>query len=122
MPTPAPQDRRKRPAPRRPLGPTWLFVGVFALFILVNLLTIAIKQKPIDYSQFKLFLQQDRLSEVTVGKEEIHGTYRDASGALVGFTTTPINDPKLVEQLEAQKVPFTGEAENKWLTELVSWI
>src|SRR5262245_33890312 len=108
MPTPAPQDRRKRPTPRRPLGPAWLFVGVFALFILVNLLTVALKQTPIEYSVFKSYLAQNRLAEVTVGKEEIHGRYTDANGALVGFTTTPINDPKLVEQLEAQKVRFTG--------------
>jgi cell division protease FtsH len=38
------------------------------------------------------------------------------------FTTTRVEDPKLAEELEAQKVKFAGELVNHWLPELLGWV
>src|SRR5262245_38400747 len=120
MPNPVP-DRRKR-TPGRSVQPMWLMSGLLVLFVAINLLNVALKQSPLDYSQFKQLLAQNRITEVVVGAEEVSGRYQNAEGKLVQFTTTRIDDPKLVEELEAQKVAFKGEPTNKWLTEILSWV
>jgi cell division protease FtsH len=57
-----------------------------------------------------------------VGEDSIRGKYQDGEGNNQAFTTTRLEDPKLVEQLEAQKVRFSGEPQNRWMTEVLSWV
>lgn len=38
------------------------------------------------------------------------------------ITTIRINDPSLVAALETEKIKFNGEAENKWLPLILSWV
>ena len=63
----------------------------------------------LDYSDFKSQLDQGRLTEVVIGPDRIHGKYLDPNNKEVGFTTNKVDDPKLVEQLQAQKVKFHGD-------------
>ena len=38
------------------------------------------------------------------------------------FTVTRVEDPKLIEELEAHGVKYTGEIMNRWLPDLLGWI
>jgi cell division protease FtsH len=118
-----PTRRRGLPA-KRQIPPIWFAVSLFGLFLIVNLISTALKQSAaLEYSAFKKLLLQGQLVEVTVSKESIHGKYLDGAGKEVVFTTVPIEDPKLVEQLEAQKsVKFSGELQSQWLSELLGWV
>jgi cell division protease FtsH len=79
--------------------------------------------KALEYSEFKSLLQQGRVAEVTLSPESIRGKYQDADNNQVAFTTVHVDDPKLVEQLETQKVRFSGELQNRWLTDvLLGWV
>ena len=40
----------------------------------------------------------------------------------LAFTTNKLDDPKLVEQLEAQKVKFHADPQSRWLTDIVGWM
>jgi cell division protease FtsH len=61
-------------------------------------------------------LPKDKIDTImeTTGK-------RDASD-LHPFAAVRINDPDLVRDLEAAKVPYTGKIESTWFTTLLSWV
>ena len=101
----------------------WFGLSLFALLIIANLVASLVQTgQTIDYSQFKTLLAQGQLDEILVSKEAITGTYLDGEGKTVKFHTIRIDDPKLAEELQAQKVKFRGEADTKWITELLSWV
>jgi cell division protease FtsH len=59
----------------------------------------------ISYSTFLSSVEAGNVSEVTIQKHRITGTYRDKSGR---FTTVAPDDPQLVERLNKQKVNITA--------------
>jgi cell division protease FtsH len=98
-------------------------LSLFALLLIANLVASVVKQgETIDYSQFKTLLAQGRVSEADVSKEAISGIYLDGANKEVRFHTNRVDDPKLAEELQARSVKFRGEPDNRWITELVSWV
>ena len=68
-------------------------------------------------------VDEGRVQEVVVGAERIRGTLKAPDGAgRRSFTAIRIEDPKLVEELEARGVRYTGEVSNRWLPELLGWV
>jgi cell division protease FtsH len=101
----------------------WFGVSLFALLLIANLVASVLRQgETIDYSQFKTLLAQGRVEEADVAKEAITGTYLNGENREVKFHTNRVDDPKLAEELQAQKVKFRGEPDNRWVTELLSWV
>jgi cell division protease FtsH len=116
-------DLTPRRRPRRSVSPIWFAVAASAVLLLISVASATLRRgDTIEYSQFKKYLAEDRVQSVSVGKEEIRGTYQDAGGNLVEFTTVPVNDPGLVDELEAHNVRFAGEVDSAWAAELLSWI
>jgi cell division protease FtsH len=120
-----PSPFQRRPAPRTPrrFSPVWLMVSFFAAFLLINLASAVFQDgKVLEYSEFKSLLQQGRVVEATISDEAIRGKYQDADGNHVSFTTVHVDDPKLVEELEAQKVRFSGELQSRLTYLVLSWL
>jgi len=119
---PRPPNRQRTP-PRQPFSPLWIGVSLIGLFLIINLFSSTLQTgRTLQYSEFKSLLAQGQVTEVVIGIDAIHGTYQDGQGAEVPFRTSRIEDPTLVEQLEAQKVAYDGEPQNRMLTELISWL
>jgi cell division protease FtsH len=98
-------------------------VSFFAAFLLINLASAVFQDgKVLEYSEFKSLLQQGRVVEATISDEAIRGKYQDADGNHVSFTTVHVDDPKLVEELEAQKVRFSGELQSRLTYLVLSWL
>jgi cell division protease FtsH len=97
-----------------------------ALFILAlgqaYLLTPGGRQ--VSYSEFKNLVRSAQVAEVTVGESTIHGQLKKGDGdkGSTAFSTTRIEDPKLVEDLEAHGVKYSGEVVSRWLPEVLSWV
>ena len=120
---PSPFQRRPAPRPPRRFSPIWLMVSFFAAFLLINLASAVFQDgKVLEYSEFKSLLQQGRVVEATISDEAIRGKYQDADGNHVAFTTVHVDDPKLVEELEAQKVRFSGELQSRLTYLVLSWL
>ena len=118
---PNPRGAKRAPPPRRAFSPLWFGAVLLGLLLVVNVLVSTFAGgEVIDYSQFKLYVQENRVSEVTVSPERIRGKYLDPDGRERTFTTVPIVDPELVKELQSHKVRFTGEIRNEWLTQLLS--
>jgi hypothetical protein len=53
---------------------------------------------------------------------------RPPSGACCGsrtaptFSTSRMDDPKLIEELESQNVRYTGEASTRWMSDILGWV
>lgn len=84
------------------------------------LLTPAGRQIP--YSEFKQLLRSGQVAEVTVGDTAIRGQFKREHNGSRNFSTTRIEDPKLIEELDQQGVKYTGELVSRWLPEVLGWV
>ncbi len=121
--------RKGRPGDRRPVGPrpigsVWYLLALFLSLALVQTYLFLPSGRTIPYSEFKALLAQDNVAEVTVNDQSIRGQLKHAGSdeKSRSFVTTRVQDPKLVEELEAHKVKYTGEVASRWLPDLLGWI
>ena len=123
-----PQPRKGRPGNRRPAAPrplqsTWYLLALFLLLAMVQTYLFTSTGRTIPYSEFKTLVTADKVAEVTVGDQTIRGQLKGpATDKSKAFVTTRVEDPKLVQDLEAHKVKFTGEVSSHWLPDLLGWI
>ena len=118
-------DRRTGDRPRSGTTPPRSAVW----YVLAFLLVLSVAQafffyqpgRAIPYSEFKAKLRTNQITEVYVRADRIRGTLKSGDGTQP-FTTTAIEDPDLVKELEQHGVKYSGEATNNWLPELLGWI
>ena len=77
--------------------------------------------RAVSYSEFKATVRSGQVAEVVVGDTTIRGVLKKADGPTT-FTTTRIEDPKLVEELDQHGVKYSGEVVSRWLPEVLSWL
>src|SRR5512143_191929 len=82
-----PKPRGGRPGERRPLGPgrpglssLWYILGFILLLALVQAYFFAGPAPAIPYSQFKDLVQQDKVTDLTIGEQVIRGKMRTDKG------------------------------------------
>jgi cell division protease FtsH len=121
--------RDKRPVDRRPLGPggrpgsaLWYVLGFLLLMALAQAWFLTPAGRQISYSEFKSAIRTGQVSEVVVGEQTIHGTFKRETNGTRNFNTNRIDDPKLVEDLDAAGVKYMGEFASRWLSELIGWL
>ncbi|MDE3154412.1 MAG: ATP-dependent zinc metalloprotease FtsH [Acidobacteriota bacterium] len=101
----------------------WYALLVVLVLLVVQAYFLVPSTQTIPYSQFKSLLQQGQVTEAVVGDETITGTLKPEDGKTAPrqFQTTRIDDPKLVEELDAAHVKYSGAAANHWLPDLLGW-
>ncbi|HLG56289.1 MAG TPA: ATP-dependent zinc metalloprotease FtsH [Vicinamibacterales bacterium] len=122
--------RDKRPGERltfgqvagRPGGPIWYILGALLLIAVIQTWLLSAGGKPVSYSDFKQAVRAGRVAEVTVGEQTILGEFKTEVNASRNFTTTRIEDPKLLEDLDAAGVKYTGEFVSRWIPEVLGWV
>ena len=129
-PSKIPNPRGKKPGERRltprsgPTSAMWYVLGFLLLLALGNAFFFSLQSgQTISYSDFKALVRDGKVAEVTVGEDRIRGQLKQApeKGAR-NFTVVPIEDSKLVEELEKNSVKFTGEVPNRWMAEVLGWV
>ncbi len=126
---PRPSDRRpgeKRPGPfgagGRPAGTIWWVLGFLLLMAVGQAYFLAPAGQAVSYSEFKQAVRSGQVAEVTVGEQTISGQYKKETNGGRSFNTNRIEDPKLVEDLDAAGVKYAGEFVSRWLPEILGWI
>ena len=94
----------------------------------------------IDYSDFKNLVRAGHVHDVQIASTSISGradvpellevlpadtravAAKRAAEESIGFSTSRVEDDKLVEDLERANVHYAGAAGRSWLTTLLSWI
>jgi cell division protease FtsH len=118
-------DRRgQRPLTGRPTSSLWYGLAFLLLIGLMQVYMQAPGGRQIPYSDFKGLVKSGAVSEVTIGEQTIRGTLKQPTGdqKQTQFVSTRVDDPKLVEELEANNIKYTGEVVNRWLPEILGWI
>src|SRR5438876_6697334 len=120
-------DRRgQRPLGTRPGSSLWYGLAFLLLLGLVQMYYLTPGGQSIPYRQFKRLVKSQQVAEVTIGDQTVRGTLKQPPNndpkQSKEFTTTRVEDPKLVEELEAHGVRYKGEAVNRWLPDLLGWI
>src|SRR4030095_13029765 len=125
---PGMNPRDRRPGDRRSLAPgpqggaVWSALGLLFLLALAQAWFMAPAGRQVSYAEQTQAPRPGEVAEVFVGDQSIRGTYkRDTNGGR-NFGTTRIEDPKLIEDLEAASVKCTGETVSRWLPEILGWI
>src|SRR5688500_12405460 len=104
-----PGERRSLTRPGRPGGAVWYVLALLLLMALAQAWFLAPAGRPISYSEFKQAIRSGQVAEVVVGEQTIRGTYtREVNGSR-NFNAARIEDPKLLEELDAANVKYTGE-------------
>ena len=113
----------RRPPPARTYSPFWLMGGVLLLMVLAGGIANVLEQgTEIHYSQFKSLVSDNRVSDVVITADRIRGNYQNEAKAVVPFYAVRLEDPKLLELLEAKNVTYQAKVENRLITELLSWV
>jgi cell division protease FtsH len=117
-----PGERRVFGAPGRSGSPIWYVLGALLLLALVQTWLLTPAGKPITYSDFKQAVRTGQVAEVTVGEQTIIGGYKKEINGTKAFSTTRIEDPKLLEELDAAGVKYAGEFVSRWVPEVIGWL
>src|SRR6187401_1187347 len=123
MPSPSlpPGGKERRQQSQKPTA-LWWVLGVLTLLAIGQAYFLAPAGRQISYSEFKGLVRGGQVAEVQVGDTIIHGTLKKADNGATAFTTTRIEDPKLVEELDAAGVKYSGEIVSRWLPEIIGWV
>ncbi len=101
----------------------WYFVAAFAgILLLQSLISGYVGTKPIAYSEFQQLLRDNKVAEVAVSDRFITGTVKEAfASGQTRFSTTRVED-SFAEELGRHGVTVSGQIENTFLRDLMSWV
>jgi cell division protease FtsH len=115
-------ERRTLGSGGRPAGAVWYVLGFLMLMALAQTWFMTPGGRAIPYSEFKQAIRAGQVAEVLVGEQTIRGTYKRETGGSLNFNVNKIEDPKLLEELDAAGVKYTGEFVSRWLPEVIGWV
>src|SRR5438874_3934459 len=119
-----PNRNRKGMGPGLPFSFWYVLVAIGFLLVIQNVL-FARPFEQLPYSDFKAALRQDRIEDVQISTHTIRGTLRPNTGEKtppLRFMTVRVDDPDLVQELEAHSVKYTGQYDSDVVKTLLSWI
>ena len=115
---------RKGIGPGLPFSFWYVLVAIGFLLVIQNVL-FARPFEQLPYSDFKAALRQDRIEDVQISAHTIRGTLRPGTGEKsppLRFMTVRVDDPELVQELEAHHVKYTGQYDSDVVKTLLSWV
>ena len=117
----------------------WYFLAALLALMAIQTFLFAPHAENLSYSDFKILLRAGKVKDLTLGERVITGTFEKEGleGLLPKekveglqrfgekehrFVTVRVEDPSLIQELEAAKVRFAGQVESTWLATLLSWV
>jgi cell division protease FtsH len=100
----------------------WWLLGALFVLALVQAYFMTPAGRQVPYSEFKALVRSDQVAEVAVGDTLVRGVLKKPVEGKSEFSTTRIEDPKLVEELDQHGVKYSGEIVSRWLPEILSWV
>jgi cell division protease FtsH len=103
----------------------WYFIIAFwGLIILQEMYFAAQHMDEVPYSQFKTWVQEDKVAEISITDTVIHGKLKSEKGgeSPQWFQTVRVDDPELVNMLEEKHVEFAGVIVSTLWKDVASWV
>ncbi len=111
----------KRTLRKRTHFSLWYFVIAFLILAFINTQLLREEVTRLQYSEFKKLAAAGQVQTAQLGRERIKGTFNEGDKTKK-FMTVRVEDPNLVELLEAKGVKYAGQAENTLLANALSWV
>ena len=100
----------------------YIILAMLGVLFLHDIWDKAKQIERMPYSEFQQILEQGRLEEIHIDGDYIHGSLKQATDeGKTRFITTRV-DPQLVKMLEGKDVIYAGVVQNRWLTQILSWM
>ena len=120
-------DKRggNRPSAEQPprIRPLWFVLFMLTALLIVQGLFTASRAPEVSYSEFKTMVRAGRVAAVVVTPTQLQGTMAaDASQEPEAFTVARVDDPTLIEELEANDVQISGDVDSEFLPGLLVWV
>ncbi|MFZ1747666.1 MAG: ATP-dependent zinc metalloprotease FtsH [Nitrospirales bacterium] len=103
----------------------WYFIIAFwGLIILQEMYFAAQHMDEVPYSQFKSWVQEDKVAEISITDKVIHGKLKSEKGgeSPQWFQTVRVDDPELVKLLEEKHVEYAGVIVSTLWKDVASWV
>ena len=100
------------------------FILMFAFFYFFQA-SMGVQRQTIPYSQFQEYLRNNQVAECVISEKKIVGTLKiqDAEGRPKLFSTVPLKDNVLVDQLNKYGVKYSVRYNDNWVNNLIfGWI
>lgn len=110
--------KKKKKIPKRTHFTIWYVIIVFFVLSLIQQIFLAGTIQDISYGTFKKYLSEGKIQHVNITPQLIRGNLSNGQS----FVTIRVDDPNLVEQLDAQGVDYSGKYENRLLAAVLSWV
>lgn len=104
-----------------------LFLVIIGLMLVLPRVMILSGKDQLSYSDFKALVRQGQIERVQIGTDTIQGTRRAQPSTAGGqtssqrFITVRVDDPQLLQDLEAHGVPYRGRNDYPLLDTLMVW-
>ena len=125
--------------PRQKQFSLWYFLATFVILVAIQNFLFGAHTENLSYSDFKTLVRAGKATDLSLDPRTISGklTPEGLEGLLPKekiaelqkagkgehrFVTVRVDDPTLIQELEASKVRFAGQLENTWFATLLSWI
>ena len=99
----------------------YLVVAMMAVITIQSWVASTQTVERIPYSEFLRLLGDKKLTEVVVLENSIRGKFAEPHNGRTQFVTNRV-EPDLAEELEKSGIEFSGQRENTFLRDLLSWI
>jgi cell division protease FtsH len=104
----------------------FIIVAIWGVLILQYFISSTYQPIVLPYSEFQKGIKDGRISEITITSNTISGQVMmksEKSGQMEAhkFKTVIVN-PEIVKQLEQFNVTYSGEIENTFVRDLLSWV
>jgi cell division protease FtsH len=100
----------------------YIIAAVVGLLIVQALWQQAKETEPLPYSEFRTYLEQGRIDNLTITETRIVGTIKDAGPDEPSMFVTARVDPSFAEELEKHGVTYRGGSDTNFFTEMLSWV
>jgi len=103
----------------------WYVLGFLLLLALAQAFFYQIQNgEQISYSDFKVLVRENKVQDVTLSDDRLHGTLKPVGNDKNGkpFSAIRVTDAKLPEDLEAHGVKYSGEVASRWVSDVIGWI
>lgn len=98
----------------------WI-IAFFGVIAIQHYIGTATQVAQIPYSQFQQLLRDGKVAEIGVSDRFVQGRLKAPVEGKTAFVTTRV-DPELARELQQYGVTYTGQIEDTFLRDLLSWV
>ncbi len=116
------------PSQRKAHFSFWYFVAAMLLLAWVQGALLEPQSERVSYSELKQWVRENKVENLLLGPERIQGELKkeqeqgQEKKQKKGFFVVRVDDPELVKLLDEKGIKYSGQAENKWIALIISWL